>query len=78
MRIPSGVRRKWSAGSDFSWIEFQQIIWTSQADGKVDYYNQRWFDYTGMTPGADSGLGLGVGFASRAICKTASSFGRTL
>ena len=26
-----------------------QIIWTSQPDGKVDYYNQRWFDYTGMT-----------------------------
>jgi two-component system, sensor histidine kinase and response regulator len=26
-----------------------QIIWTSQPDGKVDYYNQRWFDYTGMS-----------------------------
>ena len=26
-----------------------QIIWTSQPDGKVDYVNQRWFDYTGLT-----------------------------
>ena len=26
-----------------------QIIWTSQPDGKVDYFNQRWFDYTGLT-----------------------------
>lgn len=26
-----------------------QIVWTAQADGYLDYYNQRWFDYTGMT-----------------------------
>ena len=26
-----------------------QIIWTAQPDGSVDYYNQRWFDYTGLT-----------------------------
>ncbi|MGB3755306.1 MAG: PAS domain S-box protein [Rivularia sp. (in: cyanobacteria)] len=26
-----------------------QIIWTARADGFLDYYNQRWFDYTGMT-----------------------------
>jgi PAS domain S-box-containing protein len=26
-----------------------QIIWTSQPDGRLDYYNQRWFDYTGMS-----------------------------
>ena len=26
-----------------------QIVWTSQPDGHLDYYNQRWFDYTGMT-----------------------------
>lgn len=27
-----------------------QIVWTAGADGLVDYYNQRWFDYTGLTP----------------------------
>ena len=26
-----------------------QIVWTSDPDGNLDYYNQRWFDYTGMT-----------------------------
>lgn len=26
-----------------------QIVWTATPDGSVDYYNQRWFDYTGMT-----------------------------
>lgn len=26
-----------------------QIVWTAQPDGLLDYYNQRWFDYTGMT-----------------------------
>jgi PAS domain S-box-containing protein len=26
-----------------------QIVWTSTADGNLDYYNQRWYDYTGLT-----------------------------
>lgn len=26
-----------------------QIVWTAQPDGCLDYYNKRWFDYTGMT-----------------------------
>jgi PAS domain S-box-containing protein len=26
-----------------------QIVFTSKSDGSLDYYNQRWFDYTGMT-----------------------------
>jgi two-component system, sensor histidine kinase and response regulator len=34
-----------------------QIIWTSQPDGKLDYYNQRWFDYTGMTLEQTQGWG---------------------
>jgi PAS domain S-box-containing protein len=25
-----------------------QIVWTAKSDGNLDYYNQRWFDYTGM------------------------------
>jgi len=27
-----------------------QIIWTAGPDGSVDYYNERWFEYTGLTP----------------------------
>ncbi|MBA2396949.1 MAG: CHASE3 domain-containing protein [Ktedonobacteraceae bacterium] len=26
-----------------------QIVWTANPDGNLDYYNQKWFDYTGMT-----------------------------
>jgi PAS domain S-box-containing protein len=26
-----------------------QIVWTANPDGGLDYYNQRWFDYTGMS-----------------------------
>gem|GEM_PF-974447 len=26
-----------------------QIIWTSNPDGNVDYHNQKWYDYTGLT-----------------------------
>jgi PAS domain S-box-containing protein len=26
-----------------------QIVFTAQPDGSLDYYNKRWFDYTGMT-----------------------------
>jgi PAS domain S-box-containing protein len=26
-----------------------EIIWTSNPDGSLDYYNRYWFDYTGMT-----------------------------
>ena len=26
-----------------------QIVWTSMPDGNLDYYNQRWYDYTGLT-----------------------------
>jgi PAS domain S-box-containing protein len=26
-----------------------QIVWTANADGSADYFNQRWFDYTGLS-----------------------------
>ncbi len=26
-----------------------QIVWTAKADGSFDYYNQYWFDYTGLS-----------------------------
>jgi PAS domain S-box-containing protein len=29
-----------------------QIVWTARPDGYVDYYNQRWYEYTGSRPGA--------------------------
>jgi PAS domain-containing protein len=34
-----------------------QIIWTANPDGYLDYYNQKWFDYTGMTLEQTQGWG---------------------
>ncbi len=36
-----------------------QIVWTSRPDGWLDYYNQKWFDYTGMTFEQTQGWGWG-------------------
>ena len=34
-----------------------QIVWTAKPDGRLDYYNQRWFDYTGITLDETEGRG---------------------
>ncbi|MGL5062139.1 MAG: PAS domain S-box protein [Microcoleus sp.] len=34
-----------------------QIVWTALPDGWVDYYNQRWFEYTGLTMAETQGWG---------------------
>ncbi|MEG4577116.1 PAS domain S-box protein [Microcoleus sp. N3A4] len=34
-----------------------QIVWTATADGWLDYYNQRWFEYTGLTLEETQGWG---------------------
>jgi PAS domain S-box-containing protein len=34
-----------------------QMIWSSQPDGFHDYFNQRWYDYTGVPDGSTDGEG---------------------
>jgi PAS domain S-box-containing protein len=34
-----------------------QIVWTARADGYLDYYNRRWFEYTGLTLEQTEGWG---------------------
>ncbi|MDB6020663.1 MAG: multi-sensor signal transduction histidine kinase [Pedosphaera sp.] len=29
-----------------------QIVWTARPDGRVDYFNRRWYEYTGLPEGA--------------------------
>ena len=31
-----------------------QIVWTARADGTIDYYNQRWYDFTGFPAGSNA------------------------
>jgi PAS domain S-box-containing protein len=33
------------------------LAWTARADGYIDWYNQRWYQYTGTTPGQMEGWG---------------------
>jgi PAS domain S-box-containing protein len=37
-----------------------QMIWTARPDGFLDYYNQRWYEYTGMTFEETEGWGWGA------------------
>ncbi len=32
-----------------------QLVWTADAEGHPDFYNQRWYDYTGVDAGATDG-----------------------
>lgn len=34
-----------------------QMVWSTRPDGYHDYYNARWYDYTGMQPGTTDGEG---------------------
>ncbi|SEM64293.1 PAS domain S-box-containing protein [Stigmatella aurantiaca] len=34
-----------------------QMVWTTRPDGYFDFYNQRWYGYTGLTPGESHGEG---------------------
>jgi PAS domain S-box-containing protein len=45
--------------SDFRFLAdtMPQIVWTSTPDGNLDYYNERWFDYTGLTLEQSKGWG---------------------
>jgi len=33
----------------------EQMIWSTRADGFHDYYNDRWYEYTGVPPGSTDG-----------------------
>nr|WP_224242914.1 PAS domain-containing protein [Hyalangium gracile] len=34
-----------------------QLVWTTRPDGFHDYYNRRWYEYTGLSPGQSHGEG---------------------
>jgi PAS domain S-box-containing protein len=46
-------------GPDFAFLanSIPQLVWTSDANGQCDYFNQRWFDYTGTTFEQSAGSG---------------------
>jgi len=47
------------------------IVWTARPDGAVDYFNQRWFEYTGVSVAQAAGSWLGILHADDlARCRT--------
>jgi PAS domain-containing protein len=34
-----------------------QLVWTALPNGLIDYFNKRWYAYTGQTPGEAENLG---------------------
>jgi PAS domain S-box-containing protein len=36
------------------------IVWTARPDGTVDYFNQRWFEYSGLSVDQSAGSWLGI------------------
>jgi PAS domain S-box-containing protein len=39
-----------------------QMLWTTMPDGYHDYFSQRWYDYTGLTPEQSLGMGWQLPF----------------
>lgn len=37
--------------------ELPQMVWSTRADGYHDYYNRRWYEFTGMPVGSTDGIG---------------------
>jgi len=47
------------------------IVWTARPDGAVDYFNQRWFEYTGLSVEQAAGSWLGIVHADDSTqCRT--------
>lgn len=46
-------------GPDFAFLAnaIPQMVWTAETNGSCDYFNQRWFDYTGITFEQSAGNG---------------------
>jgi len=57
--IASGNSALRGADAEFRAITdaMPQMVWATQPDGYHDYYNQRWYDFTGVDPGATDGVG---------------------
>ncbi|HET8666483.1 MAG TPA: PAS domain S-box protein, partial [Terriglobales bacterium] len=57
-------RKRWEAALRTSERRFRsvveampQIVWTATPDGALDFYNQRWYDYTGLSYEQSKGWG---------------------
>lgn len=55
-----------------------QMLWTTRPDGYHDYFSQRWYDYTGLTPQNSLGLGWKLPFHDEDIPETVRKWKHSL
>ena len=55
-----------------------QMMWTTRPDGYHDYFSQRWYDYTGLTPQNSLGLGWKLPFHDEDVPETVRKWKHSL
>jgi PAS domain S-box-containing protein len=64
--VPTPLNDTQSATGEVSFRQLAeaipQLVWTTRPDGFHDYFNQRWYDYTGTTPDLTQGEGWHLPF----------------
>lgn len=55
-----------------------QLVWTTGADGYHDFYNSRWYEYTGLTEEESRGLGWMKAFHPEDLADSAAQWERCL
>jgi PAS domain S-box-containing protein len=55
-----------------------QIVWTSTVDGSIDYYNTKWFSYTGLSLDDSLGQGWEVIIHRDDLLKTMETWARSI
>jgi PAS domain S-box-containing protein len=55
-----------------------QIFWTARADGAIDWFNRRWYEYTGHTPADSVGWGWEAALHPRETATVRAEWQRSL
>ncbi|KAI9698529.1 MAG: hypothetical protein M1836_004110 [Candelina mexicana] len=55
-----------------------QMVWTTKPDGMHDYFSQRWYDYTGLTPQQSLGEGWRLPFHPDDVANSGKSWAHSL
>ncbi len=55
-----------------------QVVWSARPDGRHDYYNRRWYEYTGIQPGDGNHKAWRVLFRSGDLSRAVAAWRRSL
>ncbi|RXF71680.1 ATP-binding protein [Arcticibacter tournemirensis] len=54
------------------------IVWTAKPDGQHDYFNKRWYEYTGMGMGQEQGMGWVNALHPDDLSKTVDTWAKSI